>query len=152
MVSKASEDLPEPDRPVKTTSLSRGISRSMFLRLCSRAPRMVIARVPDPAVCWRFALITSSIAAFPGALMAANVAAHRRKAGDRRQWVSSEHRKNARGFPVLRASHQRNVADWQQQAATPRSSQKKAGARPAFLSSGGSDHSVLRNYRAAPAV
>src|SRR3954451_23558156 len=39
MVSKASEDLPEPDTPVKTTSTSRGISRSTFLRLCSRAPR-----------------------------------------------------------------------------------------------------------------
>src|ERR1700745_106095 len=38
MVSKASEDLPEPERPVKTTSLSRGISTSMFFRLCSRAP------------------------------------------------------------------------------------------------------------------
>ena len=44
MVSKASEDLPEPERPVNTTSLSRGISTSMSLRLCSRAPRMVIAR------------------------------------------------------------------------------------------------------------
>jgi hypothetical protein len=44
MVSKASEDLPEPDRPVMTTSLSRGISTSMFLRLCSRAPRRAIAR------------------------------------------------------------------------------------------------------------
>src|ERR1700694_5035801 len=66
MVSKASDDLPEPDRPVKTTSLSRGISRSMFLRLCSRAPRMLIARMPEP-VCWRLALITSSISAFPGA-------------------------------------------------------------------------------------
>src|SRR3954471_13625845 len=40
MVSKASDDLPDPDRPVSTTSLSRGRSRSMFLRLCSRAPRM----------------------------------------------------------------------------------------------------------------
>jgi hypothetical protein len=30
---------------------------------------MVIARVPEPAVCWRFALITSSISAFPGALI-----------------------------------------------------------------------------------
>src|SRR5688572_1844933 len=39
MVSKASEDLPEPDRPVITTRLSRGRSRSTFLRLCSRAPR-----------------------------------------------------------------------------------------------------------------
>src|SRR5579862_896369 len=38
MVSKASDDLPEPLTPVKTTSLSRGISTSMFLRLCSRAP------------------------------------------------------------------------------------------------------------------
>src|SRR4029078_13669603 len=40
MVSKASELLPEPDRPVSTTSFSRGRSREMFLRLCSRAPRM----------------------------------------------------------------------------------------------------------------
>src|SRR5271165_3811845 len=53
MVSKAREDLPEPDRPVKTTSLSRGMVRSTFLRLCSRAPRMTIARpsnaCADPA-------------------------------------------------------------------------------------------------------
>src|SRR6185312_6966036 len=40
MVSKASEDLPEPERPVSTVSVSRGISTSTFLRLCSRAPRM----------------------------------------------------------------------------------------------------------------
>src|SRR5690606_7580215 len=39
MVSKASEDFPEPDKPVMTTSLSRGSATSMFLRLCSRAPR-----------------------------------------------------------------------------------------------------------------
>src|SRR3954470_6676969 len=38
MVSKASEDLPEPERPVMTTSLSRGIETETFLRLCSRAP------------------------------------------------------------------------------------------------------------------
>src|SRR4029077_21248438 len=40
MVSKARLDLPEPDRPVSTVNVSRGISTSMFLRLCSRAPRM----------------------------------------------------------------------------------------------------------------
>src|SRR5690606_42063033 len=39
MVSKASEDLPDPDRPVKTMSESRGRSSETFLRLCSRAPR-----------------------------------------------------------------------------------------------------------------
>src|ERR1700730_3444283 len=44
IVSKASEDLPEPESPVNTTSLSRGIVRSMFLRLCSRAPRIFITR------------------------------------------------------------------------------------------------------------
>src|SRR5262249_27007030 len=37
---KASEDLPEPERPVRTVSVSRGISTSTFFRLCSRAPRM----------------------------------------------------------------------------------------------------------------
>src|SRR3954463_3955695 len=38
MVSNASEDLPEPLRPVMTTSESRGSSTVTSLRLCSRAP------------------------------------------------------------------------------------------------------------------
>src|ERR1700729_760846 len=42
MVSKASEDLPDPDRPVNTINRSRGRSRSMFLKLWVRAPRMRI--------------------------------------------------------------------------------------------------------------
>src|SRR5882672_1855780 len=41
MVSKASDDLPDPDSPVKTMSLSRGSSMLTFLRLCSRAPRTI---------------------------------------------------------------------------------------------------------------
>src|SRR5579872_2185949 len=39
MVSKASEDFPDPESPVKTTSRSLGISRWTSFRLCSRAPR-----------------------------------------------------------------------------------------------------------------
>src|SRR5215471_17322558 len=39
MVSNASDDLPDPESPVSTTKLSRGMSTSMFFRLCSRAPR-----------------------------------------------------------------------------------------------------------------
>src|SRR5918998_4274189 len=42
MVSNASDDLPDPDRPVITTSASRGSSRLMSLRLCSRAPETTI--------------------------------------------------------------------------------------------------------------
>src|SRR5690348_9633370 len=38
MVSNARLDLPDPERPVTTMSLSRGISTEMFLRLCTRAP------------------------------------------------------------------------------------------------------------------
>src|SRR6266581_99461 len=53
MVSKASEDLPAPERPVNTTRRSRGISRSMFLRLCWRAPRMAITRAPSVDTCRR---------------------------------------------------------------------------------------------------
>src|SRR5580658_8878696 len=41
MVSKASEDLPEPESPVKTIRRSRGSSSETFFRLCSRAPLMV---------------------------------------------------------------------------------------------------------------
>src|SRR5258708_3476873 len=37
MVSKARLDLPDPERPVTTISLSRGISGDTFLRLCTRA-------------------------------------------------------------------------------------------------------------------
>src|SRR5450759_3531472 len=39
MVSKASDDLPDPDTPVTTVSRLCGISKSIFLRLCTRAPR-----------------------------------------------------------------------------------------------------------------
>src|SRR3954469_23425476 len=38
MVSKASEDLPDPESPVMTTSASRGSETVTSLRLCSRAP------------------------------------------------------------------------------------------------------------------
>src|SRR6266481_918856 len=49
MVSKASEDLPEPLRPVMTTSLSRGIFNVRFLRLCSRAPPILMnSLLTDP--------------------------------------------------------------------------------------------------------
>src|SRR2546426_847976 len=43
MVSKASDDFPEPDSPVTTVRALRGISTVMFLRLCSRAPRTISA-------------------------------------------------------------------------------------------------------------
>src|SRR5215207_4740056 len=52
MVSKASDDFPEPDSPVNTTSLSRGITRSTFLRLCSRAPRTAMTRASGWAGAW----------------------------------------------------------------------------------------------------
>src|SRR5882762_3260043 len=40
MVSKAREDLPEPESPVMTVREFRGISTLIFLRLCWRAPRI----------------------------------------------------------------------------------------------------------------
>ncbi len=42
IVSKASDDFPEPETPVITTNLFRGTTTSIFLRLCSRAPRMTM--------------------------------------------------------------------------------------------------------------
>src|SRR3954464_15818858 len=42
MVSKASDDLPEPLSPVMTVKVLRGISTEMFFKLCWRAPRTVI--------------------------------------------------------------------------------------------------------------
>src|SRR5262249_41038559 len=42
IVSKASDDLPEPDTPVITTSRLRGMSQETLRRLCCRAPRIRI--------------------------------------------------------------------------------------------------------------
>src|SRR5947209_9836941 len=42
MVSKARLLFPDPERPVITTSLSRGMTTSIFFRVCSRAPRTTI--------------------------------------------------------------------------------------------------------------
>src|SRR2546423_7181977 len=59
MVSKARLDLPEPERPVTTMSLSRGISTDMFLRLCTRAPctAIVVRCETDRAACRGLELI-----------------------------------------------------------------------------------------------
>jgi hypothetical protein len=42
MVPKTSDDLPEPDTPVNTVMRRLGMSSETFLRLFSRAPRMLI--------------------------------------------------------------------------------------------------------------
>ena len=42
MVPKTSEDLPEPETPVNTVIFRLGISSDTFLRLFSRAPRILI--------------------------------------------------------------------------------------------------------------
>jgi hypothetical protein len=44
-VSNAREDFPEPEMPVMTTSLSRGIVRSMFFRLWVRAPLTIMLSI-----------------------------------------------------------------------------------------------------------
>src|SRR5437764_10742764 len=47
MVSKASEDLPDPESPVMTTSALRGIATEMSRKLCSRAPETTICSAED---------------------------------------------------------------------------------------------------------
>ena len=46
MVSKARDDLPDPDKPVITISLSLGRSRSTPVRLWARAPLITILLLP----------------------------------------------------------------------------------------------------------
>src|SRR5688572_7068571 len=47
MVSNARLDLPDPERPVTTIRLSRGISTETFFRLCTRAPwTAIVVRAP----------------------------------------------------------------------------------------------------------
>ncbi len=48
MVSKASDDFPEPESPVITVRVPRGISTSIFLRLCTLAP-ITLRVAPDSA-------------------------------------------------------------------------------------------------------
>src|SRR5579859_2495919 len=45
MVSKAREDLPDPDTPVTTVRVLCGTSKSIFLRLWTRAPRTTMLSV-----------------------------------------------------------------------------------------------------------
>ena len=49
MVSKTSDDLPEPETPVKTVSRRLGMSRSTPWRLLARAPRTRMAPQGDDA-------------------------------------------------------------------------------------------------------
>src|SRR6185437_3038231 len=60
MVSKASEDLPEPERPVMTVIAPRGMSTLMFLRLWVRAPFTRIHSAPR-AWCSDFDLLLIEI-------------------------------------------------------------------------------------------
>src|SRR6185312_6903186 len=52
MVSKAREDLPEPESPVTTVRVLRGMLTLTLRRLCWRAPRTVMCVIPmqDTAV------------------------------------------------------------------------------------------------------
>src|ERR1700738_4805750 len=47
MVSKASDDFPDPDTPLITVSFPWGISQEMFFKLCVRAPRITIASLGE---------------------------------------------------------------------------------------------------------
>src|SRR5579863_7766713 len=52
MVSKASDDLPEPLNPVITVKVLRGIATSIFFRLCCRAPCTVICLSKTSPIGW----------------------------------------------------------------------------------------------------
>src|SRR5579864_2830586 len=45
MVSKASDDFPDPDTPVTTVKVLWGMEKSMFFRLWTRAPRTTMLSV-----------------------------------------------------------------------------------------------------------
>src|SRR2546423_6816983 len=62
MVSKASDDFPDPDTPVMTTNLLRGTTTSMFLRLCSRAPRMTMDSMCGTMLTRAIAVVIPSVA------------------------------------------------------------------------------------------
>src|SRR5215469_3847561 len=61
MVSKASDDFPDPLNPVMTVKVFRGISTSIFFRLCCRAPCTVMRSSKQP--------FSHSVGAAPHAFM-----------------------------------------------------------------------------------
>src|SRR5436305_444431 len=61
MVSKASDDLPEPLSPVITVNVLRGISTEMFFKLCWRAPRTVILLIAMDLITWFGKLWTTPV-------------------------------------------------------------------------------------------
>src|SRR5438128_11288036 len=101
MVSKASDDLPEPETPVMTTNLLGGMTTSMFLRLCSRAPRMTMESMVGRN------LTVSTEGRFPGILVGRR-RPRRRAAARRRRPTESRLRRREL---VLRAEVLRQIRD-----------------------------------------
>src|SRR5262249_7881048 len=66
MVSKASEDLPDPETPITTVRELCGTSKSMFLRLCTRAPRTTIFSFSETDIFGWVALRNPRIAPWTG--------------------------------------------------------------------------------------
>src|ERR1700682_630837 len=104
MVSNAREDLPDPLKPVITVRLLRGISTSMFLRLCWRAPRteiLVIAINRDsntlqcpsvmwtgPQRCWRVEVRNSTYVSYLLTAASVNAGRFRERGHIIRKWQS----------------------------------------------------------------
>ena len=69
-VSKAKLDFPDPESPVITTSLSLGISKFIFFKLCSLAPLITILSLfiilKPPKYCHGSGFIWQFIAKVPG--------------------------------------------------------------------------------------
>src|SRR5579859_1010679 len=66
MVSKAREDLPDPETPVTTVKVLCGISKSIFLRLWTRAPRTTMLSVAVDVGLVEIGLIVSEDIVFQG--------------------------------------------------------------------------------------
>src|SRR5215207_6124704 len=78
MVSNARLDLPEPERPVTTISLSRGSSTLMFRRLWTRAPCTAIGdALAVPRLVDRFAAVLDPTSVGRGRVLGETPAAAR---------------------------------------------------------------------------
>src|ERR1700674_831492 len=73
MVSKARLDLPDPDTPVTTVIALCGISKLIFLRLCTRAPVTVMEA--DSSLCTKALLSSAALAARVSAALAVRAVA-----------------------------------------------------------------------------
>src|SRR3989304_10052524 len=92
MVSKASDDLPEPESPVNTISRLRGSSSEMFFRLRARAPLMTMESVDMARPRRRAAIVPPALDGISGVGFGVRVPGNSWPVADWGRWAKGDGR------------------------------------------------------------